>query len=111
MRARHGGSYLKRSADGHSGRALAPLLDDTSLHEFTGGAPLPAAVLAGRYGRLAARRSPGGDQMWGNWVIRVRATPLCGNQSHPTLHKSFPWHTHRSGHDHDVSEDRLHQKA
>jgi hypothetical protein len=37
---------------------LAPLLDDTALHEFTGGAPLSAAALAVRYARLAARRSP-----------------------------------------------------
>ena len=53
---------------------LAPLLDDPCLHEFTGGAPLPAAALTARYARLAGRRSPGGDQMWGNWVLRVRAT-------------------------------------
>jgi len=53
---------------------LAPLLDDTRLHEFTGGAPLTAAVLAARYARLAARRSPGGGQLWGNWVLRLRGT-------------------------------------
>ena len=53
---------------------LAPLLDDASLHEFTGGAPLPAAALAARYARLAARRSPDGGQLWGNWVVRIRAT-------------------------------------
>ena len=53
---------------------LAPLLDDPSLHEFTGGAPLPAAALADRYARLAARRSPDGNQMWGNWVMRVQAS-------------------------------------
>ena len=53
---------------------LAPLLDDGSLQEFTGGAPLSAAALAARYARLAARRSPEGDQMWGNWVVRLRAT-------------------------------------
>jgi RimJ/RimL family protein N-acetyltransferase len=53
---------------------LAPLLDDRSLHEFTGGAPLSAAALTARYARLAARRSPGGDQLWGNWVLRVRLT-------------------------------------
>ena len=35
----------------------APLLDDTSLHEFTGGAPLSAAALAARYARLAVHRS------------------------------------------------------
>ena len=53
---------------------LAPVLDDTALHEFIGGAPLPAAALARRYARLAARRSPDGHQLWGNWVMRVRDT-------------------------------------
>ena len=52
---------------------LAPLLDDPRLHEFTGGAPVNAAVLADRYQGLQQRRSPGGDQGWGNWVMRVRA--------------------------------------
>jgi len=51
---------------------LAPVLDDATLHEFIGGAPLPAAALARRYARLAARRSPEGHQLWGNWVMRVR---------------------------------------
>jgi RimJ/RimL family protein N-acetyltransferase len=51
---------------------LAPLLDDTRLHEFTGGAPASAAALAARYARLAVRHSPGGDQLWGNWVLRLR---------------------------------------
>jgi RimJ/RimL family protein N-acetyltransferase len=53
---------------------LAPLLDDTRLHEFTGGTPLSAVGLAARYARLAARRSPDGDQLWGNWVMRLRGT-------------------------------------
>src|SRR5690349_679993 len=53
---------------------LAPLLDDMALHEFTGGAPLSQAALAVRYAWLASRRSPDGSQLWGNWVIRVRAT-------------------------------------
>ena len=53
---------------------LAPLLGDPRLHEFTGGAPVSAAELADRYQRLEKRRSPEGDQGWGNWVMRVRAT-------------------------------------
>ena len=53
---------------------LAPVLDDAALHEFIGGAPLPAAALARRYARLAVRRSPEGRQLWGNWVMRVRDT-------------------------------------
>jgi RimJ/RimL family protein N-acetyltransferase len=53
---------------------LAPVLDDAALHEFIGGAPLPAVALAQRYARLAARRSPDGQHLWGNWVMRVRDT-------------------------------------
>jgi RimJ/RimL family protein N-acetyltransferase len=53
---------------------LAPLLNDPRLHEFTGGEPVGAAALADRYRRLERRGSPGGDQGWGNWVMRVRAT-------------------------------------
>ena len=69
---------------------LAPLLDDTSLHEFTGGAPLSGAALAARYARLAARRSPGGDQMWGNWVMRVRATGVAAGTVQATLPAGGP---------------------
>jgi hypothetical protein len=53
---------------------LAPVLDDIALHHFTGGAPFSAAALAARYARLSERRSPGGDQLWGNWAVRLRGT-------------------------------------
>ena len=69
---------------------LAPLLDDPSLHEFTGGAPLPTAALADRYARLAARRSPDGNQMWGNWVIRVRASGAAAGVAQATLPAGGP---------------------
>ncbi len=69
---------------------LAPLLDDAALHEFTGGTPLSAAALAARYARLAARRSPGGDQLWGNWVIRVRATGAAAGTVQATLPSAGP---------------------
>ena len=69
---------------------LAPLLDDTALHEFTGGAPLSAAALAARYARLAARRSLGGDQMWGNWVMRVRADSTVAGTVQATLPAGGP---------------------
>ena len=73
----------------HAGE-LAPLLDDAALHEFTGGAPLSAAALAARYARLAARRSPCGDQLWGNWVIRVRATGAAAGTVQATLPAAGP---------------------
>ena len=69
---------------------LAPLLDDRSLHEFTAGAPLPAAALAARYARLAARRSPGGDQRWGNWVLRVRVSGEAAGTVQATLPAAGP---------------------
>ncbi len=69
---------------------LAPLLDDRSLHEFTGGAPLSAAALAARYARLAGRRSPDGGQLWGNWVLRVRATGQAAGTVQATLPAGGP---------------------
>jgi RimJ/RimL family protein N-acetyltransferase len=69
---------------------LAPLLDDRCLHEFTGGAPLSAAALTARYARLAARRSPGGDQIWGNWVLRARATGEAAGTVQATLPAGGP---------------------
>jgi RimJ/RimL family protein N-acetyltransferase len=69
---------------------LAPLLDDTRLHEFIGGAPLSAAALAARYARLAARRSPGGDQLWGNWAMRLRDTGAAVGTVQATLPAGGP---------------------
>lgn len=69
---------------------LAPLLDDASLHEFTGGAPLSAVALAARFARLAVRRSPDGDHLWGNWVLRVRATGAVAGMVQATLPAGGP---------------------
>jgi RimJ/RimL family protein N-acetyltransferase len=69
---------------------LAPLLDDPRLHEFTGGVPFSTVALTTRYARLAARRSPGGDQMWGNWVMRVRATGEAAGTVQATLPAGGP---------------------
>ena len=49
-----------------------PALDDPGLHRFTGGTPLGEQALRARYELLAVRRWPDGDQLWGNWVLRVR---------------------------------------
>ena len=59
---------------------LAPLLDDLALHDFTGGAPLSAAALAARYARLSERRSPGGDQLWGNYDVISKQAVSGGTQ-------------------------------
>jgi RimJ/RimL family protein N-acetyltransferase len=69
---------------------LGPLLDDSALHEFTGGAPLGEADLAARYAQLARRRSPGGDQMWGNWVMRLRGSGAAVGTVQATLPAAGP---------------------
>lgn len=74
----------------HHAAELAPVLDDLALHEFTGGTPLSQAALAARYARLAARRSPDGSQLWGNWVIRVRATGTAAGTVQATIPAGGP---------------------
>jgi RimJ/RimL family protein N-acetyltransferase len=53
--------------------ALFPVLDDPALGRWTGEA-LPADVdaLRATYAMWASRRSPNGDELWLNWVVRRR---------------------------------------
>jgi RimJ/RimL family protein N-acetyltransferase len=53
---------------------LAPLLDDISLHRFTGGQPDSAEELRARLERQAVGQSPDGRERWLNWTVRVRST-------------------------------------
>jgi RimJ/RimL family protein N-acetyltransferase len=69
---------------------LGPLLDDVALHEFTGGAPLTTTALAAWYARLARRRSPEGDQLWGNWVMRLPSTGAAVGTVQATLPAGGP---------------------
>lgn len=49
--------------------ALFPLLDDPSLHVFTGGAPRTQEELARWVELVAVGRSPDGTERWCNWVV------------------------------------------
>ncbi len=54
--------------------ALYPLLCDQRLYTYIPEEPPASAdVLAARYQRLEARRSPDGQQVWLNWAARLRA--------------------------------------
>lgn len=53
---------------------LAPVLDDPSLHRFTGGAPATLEELRQRFERQTLGRSPNGGAAWLNWVVRERST-------------------------------------
>jgi RimJ/RimL family protein N-acetyltransferase len=53
---------------------LAPVLDDVSLHRFTGGRPASAKELRARFERQIVGHSPDGCDRWLNWTVRLRAT-------------------------------------
>ncbi|WP_327001935.1 GNAT family N-acetyltransferase [Dactylosporangium sp. NBC_01737] len=52
--------------------AMAGVLRDEALHEFTGGAPLGLIELRRRYERLEAG-SGDPDECWLNWIVRREA--------------------------------------
>lgn len=56
----------------HHARPLFDGLADPALYRFIPqDPPADAAALQARFERLAARRSPAGDQAWLNWAIRL----------------------------------------
>ncbi len=69
---------------------LASALDDPGLHRFTGGTPLGEQALRARYELLAERRCPDGNQLWGNWVLRVRENGAAVGTVQATLPASGP---------------------
>lgn len=55
----------------HAG-AMYPILSDPKIYEFTGGSPPVSLVsLTERYARWERRRSPDGNELWLNWLIRA----------------------------------------
>ena len=53
---------------------LAVLLDDLSLHRFTGGKPSTPGEMRARLERQVRGRSPNGKEVWLNWVVREHRT-------------------------------------
>jgi len=52
---------------------MTPVLGDARLHEFIGGTPAGPTELSDRFRRLAAG-SGRTDELWLNWIVRLRAT-------------------------------------
>ncbi len=50
---------------------LFAILDDPSLHTFTGGAPMSRDALEKWIAFVVPGRSPDGSQRWRNWVVRL----------------------------------------
>ncbi|WP_152363743.1 GNAT family N-acetyltransferase [Microlunatus speluncae] len=51
---------------------MASVLDDPSLHTFTGGEPPTIDELRSRYARQVVGHSPDGSERWLNWIVRRR---------------------------------------
>jgi RimJ/RimL family protein N-acetyltransferase len=66
------------------------VLADPALHTFIGGAPRSTAELEARYARLVAGRSADGDELWGNWVVRVTATGAAAAELQATIPAAGP---------------------
>jgi [ribosomal protein S5]-alanine N-acetyltransferase len=66
---------------------MFPLLSDPRLYEHVPQDPPPSPErLAWRYGLLASRRSPEGDEVWLNWVLRRRESGDCIGSLQVTLY-------------------------
>lgn len=66
---------------------LAPVLDDASLHTFTGGEPATVEELRARFTLQTVGHSPDGNEGWLNWVIRLRASGEPAGTVQATLHR------------------------
>src|SRR2546423_13682849 len=53
---------------------MVAVLSDPALYLYTDGEPPDVVELRGRYARQARGVSPDGDELWFNWIVRMRAT-------------------------------------
>ncbi|HYL25091.1 MAG TPA: GNAT family N-acetyltransferase [Burkholderiales bacterium] len=61
----------------HAGEMFV-VLGDPAIYEHENQPPASAEWLRERFARLESRRSPDGEQLWLNWVVRLRAGGLIG---------------------------------
>ena len=63
--------------------AMVDVLSDARMYEFTGGRPPDLAALRARYEQMAVGRSPSGDELWFNWIVRLGSehTPVGAMQA------------------------------
>jgi RimJ/RimL family protein N-acetyltransferase len=54
------------------------VLSDPALYEFENAPPASCEWLRERYRKLESRRSPDGNELWLNWVIRLPGSQLIG---------------------------------
>ncbi|MDH4390706.1 MAG: GNAT family N-acetyltransferase [Aquabacterium sp.] len=71
--------------------AMFPVLSDPAIYEFENAPPASLDVLRCRFQRMAARRSPDGDEQWLNWVLRLPSGDLAGYVQATVLAGSHAW--------------------
>jgi RimJ/RimL family protein N-acetyltransferase len=69
----------------HADELWAPLSDPRLYEHVPGDPPASLAALRERFTLLSARRSPQGDQLWLNWVMRARSDGLARGRLEATV--------------------------
>lgn len=69
----------------HADELWVPLSDPRLYEHVPGDPPASLAALRERFELLSTRRSPDGDQLWLNWVMRARADQLARGRLEATV--------------------------
>jgi len=69
----------------HADELWAPLSDPRLYEHVPGDPPASLATLRERFTLLSSRRSPKGDQLWLNWVMRARSDGLARGRLEATV--------------------------
>jgi len=71
------GVVLEPQLAGHADEMFV-VLADPAIYEYENEPPFSREWLRERFARLEARRSPEGEALWLNWVVRLPAAELIG---------------------------------
>jgi ribosomal-protein-alanine N-acetyltransferase len=71
--------------EAHADELWLPLADPRLYSHVPQDPPASLAALQERFALLSARRSPRGDQLWLNWVLRDRRDRLCRGRVQATV--------------------------
>ena len=76
---------LEPLTEAHTDELWLPLADPRLYTHVPQDPPASLAALRERFARLSARRSPAGDQLWLNWVMRERRDGQCRGRLQATV--------------------------
>ena len=76
---------LEPLTEAHADELWLPLADPRLYTHVPQDPPASLAALRERFALLSARRSPAGDQLWLNWVMRERRDGQCRGRLQATV--------------------------